>query len=72
MTLLALIATAEAMLFSASQAKRYHARRQQVLMGNAVDSLRALRLLMDTSNGRTPEQAESRSSLPQRWQRSVA
>ena len=45
MALLALIAAAEATLFSASQAKRYHARRQQVLMGNAVDSLRALPLV---------------------------
>jgi len=45
MALIALIAAAEAMLFSASQAKRYHARRQQVLMGNAVDSLRALPLV---------------------------
>jgi hypothetical protein len=44
MALLALIAAAEATLFSASQAKRYHARRQQVLMGNAVDSVRALPL----------------------------
>ena len=45
MALIALIAAAEAALFSASQAKRYHARRQQVLMGNAVDSLRALALV---------------------------
>ena len=47
MALIALIAAAEATLFSASQAKRYHARRQQVLMGNAVDSLRALPLVDD-------------------------
>ena len=45
MALIALIAAAEATLFSASQAKRYHARRQQVLMGNAVGSLRALPLV---------------------------
>ena len=45
MALLTLIAAAEATLFSASQAKRYHARRQQVLMGNAVDSPRALPLV---------------------------
>jgi len=45
MALLTLIAAAEATLVSASQAKRYHARRQQVLMGNAVDSLRALALV---------------------------
>jgi len=47
MALIALIAAAEATLFSASQAKRYHARRQQVLMGNAVDSVRALPLVDD-------------------------
>lgn len=47
MALLAFIAAAEATLFSASQAKRYHARRQQVLMGNTVDSLRALPLVDD-------------------------
>ena len=47
MALLTLIAAAEATLFSASQAKRYQARRQQVLMGNAVDSLRALPLVDD-------------------------
>ena len=47
MVLIALIAAAEATLFSASQAKRHHARRQQVLMGNAVDSLRALPLVDD-------------------------
>ena len=45
MALLTLIAAAEATLFSASQAKRYHARRQQVLMGNAADSIRALPLV---------------------------
>jgi len=47
MALIALIAAAEATLFSASQAKRYHARRQQVLMGNAVDSLRPLPFIDD-------------------------
>ena len=45
MALIALIATAEAMLFSASRAKQGQARRQQVLMGNAVDSVRALPLV---------------------------
>jgi hypothetical protein len=47
MALIALIAAAEATLFSAFQAKRYHARRQQVLMGNAVDSVRSLPLVDD-------------------------
>ena len=47
MALIALIAAAEAMLFSASRAKQRTARRQQVLMGNAVDSLRALPLVDD-------------------------
>jgi hypothetical protein len=42
MALIALIAAAEAMLFSASGAKRNQARRQQVLMGNSLDSVRAL------------------------------
>ena len=45
MALIALIAAAEAMLFSASGAKRNQARRQQVLMGNSLDSVRALPLV---------------------------
>jgi aryl carrier-like protein len=45
MTLIALIAAAEAMLYSASRFKRNQARRQQVLMGNGLDSVRALRLV---------------------------
>jgi hypothetical protein len=44
---IALIAAAEAMLFSACRAKRNHARRQQVLMGNSLDSVRALPLVDD-------------------------
>ena len=43
--LIALIAAAEAMLFSASGIKRNQARRQQVLMGNSLDSVRALPLV---------------------------
>jgi hypothetical protein len=42
MTLIALIAAAEALLFSASGAKRYRIRRQQALMGNNLDSTRCL------------------------------
>jgi hypothetical protein len=45
MALLTLIAAAEATLFSASQAKRCQARRQQVLMGNDMDSVRCLPLV---------------------------
>ena len=45
MTPIALIAAAEAMLFSASRATRGEARRQQVLMGNTVDSGTALPLV---------------------------
>jgi hypothetical protein len=45
MALIALIAAAEAMLFSASGAKRNQARRQQVLMGNSLDSVNALPLV---------------------------
>jgi hypothetical protein len=44
---IALIAAAEAMLFSTSGAKRYRARRQQVLMGNNLDSGHCLPLLDD-------------------------
>ena len=40
--LIALIAAAEAMLYSASRSKRGQSRRQQVLMGNSMDSVRAL------------------------------
>ena len=40
--LIALIAATEAMLFSAFGAKRNQVRRQQVLMGNSLDSVRAL------------------------------
>jgi hypothetical protein len=40
--LLTLIAATEALLFSASGAKRHHARRQQVLMGNRLDPGRRL------------------------------
>ena len=47
MALIALIAAAEAMLYSASRSKRGHARRQQVLMGNSLDSVRALPLVDD-------------------------
>jgi hypothetical protein len=39
---IALIAAAEAMLFSASGAKRNQARRQQILMGSSLDSERCL------------------------------
>ncbi len=42
---IALIAAAEAMLFYASGAKRNHSRRQQVLMGNSMDSVHALPLV---------------------------
>ena len=45
MTLLALIATAEAMLCSASRVKRGQTQRQQVLMGQGVDSVHALPLV---------------------------
>jgi hypothetical protein len=45
MALIALIAAAEAMLYSASGAKRNQARRQQVLMGNSLDSVRCLPLV---------------------------
>jgi len=47
MALIALIAAAEAMLFSASRSKRGQTRRQQVLMGNSLDSVRALPLVDD-------------------------
>jgi aryl carrier-like protein len=42
MALIALVAAAEAMLFSLSGAKRDQIRRQQVLMGNGLDSKRCL------------------------------
>jgi hypothetical protein len=45
MALIALIAAAEAMLYSASRSKRGQSRRQQVLMGNSMDSVRALPLV---------------------------
>jgi hypothetical protein len=45
MAVIALIAAAEAMLFSASRAKRGQTRRQQVLMGNSLDSNRRLPLV---------------------------
>jgi hypothetical protein len=47
MALIALIATAEAMLYSASRSKRGQTRRQQVLMGNSLDSVRAMPLVDD-------------------------
>ncbi len=47
MTLIAVIAAAEAMLFSASGAKRNQARRQQVLMGNSLDSKHCLPFVDD-------------------------
>jgi hypothetical protein len=43
--LIALIAAVEAMLYSASRSKLGHARKQQVLMGNSLDSARALPLV---------------------------
>jgi hypothetical protein len=45
MALIALIAAAEAMLYSASRSKRGQTRRQQVLMGNSLDSARVLPLV---------------------------
>lgn len=47
MALIALIAAAEAMLYSASRSKRGQTRRQQVLMGNSPDSVRAMPLVDD-------------------------
>ena len=47
MALIALIAAAEAMLYSASRSKQGQTRRQQVLMGNSLDSVRALPLVDD-------------------------
>jgi len=43
--LISLIAATEALLFSASGAKRHQARRQQLLMGNGLDSARGLPLI---------------------------
>jgi hypothetical protein len=45
MTLITLIAASEAILFSASHAKRGQTRRQQVLMGTRLDSSRRLPML---------------------------
>lgn len=45
MTLMAVIAAAEAMVFSASGAKRNQARRRRVLMGNSLNSGHALPLV---------------------------
>jgi len=45
MMVIALIAAAEAMLFSVSGVKRNRTRRQQVLMGNSLDSVRTLPLV---------------------------
>jgi len=47
MALIALIVAAEAMLFSASRSKRGQTRRQQLLMGNSLDSVRPLPLVDD-------------------------
>ena len=47
MALIALIAAAEAMLFSASRSKRGQAQRQQVLMGNSLDSKHCLPFVDD-------------------------
>jgi len=47
MPIVTFIAAAEAMLFSASDAKRNQARKQQVLMGNSLDSVRELPLVDD-------------------------
>ncbi len=45
MALIALIAAAEAMLYSAARSKLGQTRKQQVLMGNSLDSARALPLV---------------------------
>jgi hypothetical protein len=45
MALIALIAAAEAMLYSASRAKRGQAQRQQVLTGDDLNSVRSLPLV---------------------------
>ena len=47
MALIALIAAAEAMLYSVSRSKGGQTRRQQALMGNSLDSVRALPLVDD-------------------------
>ena len=53
MALIALIAAAEAMLYSASRSKRGQTRRQQVLTGNSQDSVRALPLVDDCLKRKT-------------------
>lgn len=45
MALIALITAAEALLYSASWSKRGQARRQHVLMGNSLDSVRPIPLV---------------------------
>jgi hypothetical protein len=55
MTLIAVIAAAETMLFSASRFKRNQARRQQVLMGNSLDSVHALPLVDSYLKRKTAE-----------------
>jgi hypothetical protein len=45
MPLIAFIAVAEALLYSASRCKRNQTRKQQVLMGNSLDSVRVLPLV---------------------------
>jgi len=45
MALIALIAAAEAMLYSASRSKQGQTWRQQVLMGNSMDSVRTVPLV---------------------------
>ena len=47
MALIALIAAAETMLYSASRSKRGQAQRQQVLMGNSLDPGRCLPVVDD-------------------------
>lgn len=45
--LIGLIAAAETMMYAVSRSKRGQAQRQQVLMGNSLDSVRALPLVDD-------------------------
>ena len=47
MALIELIAAAEALLYFASRSKRGEARKQQMLMGNNLDSVRTLPLVDD-------------------------
>ena len=72
MTLIALIAAAEAMLYSASRSKWSRAQREQDLTGNSLDSVHALPLIDEYLRRKTAGAGRIQTFVASKcWQKSV-